>query len=108
MAGNSPHRFVVDVDYISDEYPDAAQRPNDEIEVKVSMLPDRRLFYRSGRIAGTREMVVRPNCVVVYSVTADTVVIWRWLHPVRQWPPGDGLKTARAGCGRCIAANPDP
>jgi plasmid stabilization system protein ParE len=49
------------VDYISDDSPDAAQRLKDEIKVKVSKLPDRPLIYRSGRVVGTSEMVVRPN-----------------------------------------------
>jgi addiction module RelE/StbE family toxin len=80
------------VDYISDDNPEAAQRLKDEIEVKVSKLPDRPLIYRAGRVAGTREMVVRPNYVVVYSVTADTVAILRVLHAARLWPPGDEMK----------------
>jgi toxin ParE1/3/4 len=80
------------VDYISDHNPDAAQRLKDEIEAKVSKLPERPLIYRSGRVVGTREMVVRPNYVVVYSVTAETVAILRVLHAARQWPPGDGGK----------------
>ena len=43
------------VDYISDDNPDAAQRLKDEIEDKVSKLPEHPRLYRSGRIAGTRE-----------------------------------------------------
>ena len=55
------------LDYISDDNPDAAQRLIDEIEVKVSRLASRPKLYRPGRVAGTREMVVRPNYIVVYA-----------------------------------------
>ena len=76
------------VDYISDDNPDAAQRLKDEIEAKASKLPDRPKLYRPGRIAGTREMVVRPNYIVVYAENDRTVVILRVLHAAQQWPPG--------------------
>ena len=76
------------VDYISDDNPDAAQRLKDEIEDKASKLPDRPKLYRPGRIAGTREMVVRPNYIVVYAENDRAVVILRVLHAAQQWPPG--------------------
>ncbi len=44
------------VDTISDDNPDAAQRLKDEIEEKVSRLPDHPKLYKPGRVAGTREM----------------------------------------------------
>ena len=58
------------VDSISDDNPDAAQRLKDEIEVKAAKLPKHPRLYRSGRIAGTREMVMRSNYVVVYAEDA--------------------------------------
>lgn len=76
------------VDYISDDNPDAAQRLKDEIEEKVSKLPDRPRVYRPGRVAGTREMVIRPNYIVVYAEDDRAVVILRVLHAAQQWPPG--------------------
>ena len=42
--------------------------------------------YRAGRIEGTREMVVRPNYLVVYRETETIVTILRVLHTARQWP----------------------
>jgi len=74
------------VDYISDDNPDAAQRLKDEIEAKVSKLPDRPKLYRPGRVAGTREMVVRPNDVIVYAEDERAVVVLRVLHAAQQWP----------------------
>lgn len=54
------------VDYIADDNPDAAQRLKDDIEAKASKLPDHPKAYRLGRVAGTREMVVRSNYILVY------------------------------------------
>ena len=35
---------------------------------------------------GTREMVVRPNYIVVYADDLQTVTILRVLHAAQQWP----------------------
>jgi addiction module RelE/StbE family toxin len=75
------------VDYISDDNPDAAQQLKDDIEIKVSALPDHPKLYRHGRIAGTREMIVRSNYVIVYAENAAGVTILRVLHVARAWPP---------------------
>lgn len=74
------------LDYISDEDPDAAQRLKDEIEKKVAKLSARPRLYRPGRVVGTREMVVRPNYIVVYAEDRHAVVILRVLHAARRWP----------------------
>lgn len=74
------------VDYISDDNPDAAQQLKDEIEIKVSKLPEYPELYRQGRVAGTREMVVRSNYIVVYAVEAHRISVLRVLHAARQWP----------------------
>ena len=72
-------------DYISDQNPDAAQALKDEIELKVSHLPDHPQLYRVGRMDGTREMVVRRNYIVVYAENERTVTVLRVLHAARQW-----------------------
>ena len=74
------------IDYISDDNPDAAQALKDEIEAKTSRLPEHPQMYRVGRIDGTREMVVRPNYIVVYADNIDTITILRVLHAAQQWP----------------------
>lgn len=45
------------------------------------------MLYRLGKIDGTREMVVRANYIVVYTVDALTVRAVRILHAAQQWPP---------------------
>ena len=75
------------VDTISDDNPAAAQALKDEIEAKVSRLPDHPQLYRAGRVAGTREMVVHRNYLVIYAADKDVISILRVLHGAPQWPP---------------------
>jgi len=74
------------IDYISDDNPDAAQALKDEIEKKTSRLPEHPRIYRIGRVVGTREMVVRPNYIVVYVENPNAVTILRVLHAAQLWP----------------------
>ena len=74
------------LDYISDDNPDAAERLIAEIQTKASRLPGRPELYRQGRVIGTREMVVRPNYIVVYAVNEQAVRVLRVLHSAQQWP----------------------
>lgn len=74
------------VDYISDDNPDAALALMEEIQSKVAQLPAHPKRCRSGRVGGTRELVVRPNYIVVYSETAETVTVLRVLHAGQMWP----------------------
>jgi toxin ParE1/3/4 len=76
------------IDHISDDNPDAAQRLKDDIEAKASKLPEHPRLYRPGRVAGTREMVVRANYLVIYAEDARAVSILRVLHAAQQWPTG--------------------
>ncbi len=75
------------VDYIAGDNPDAALRLLNEIEGKVANLPSRPRLYRPGRVEGTREMVVRPNYIVVYQEAEIGVTVLRVLHSAQQWPP---------------------
>lgn len=72
--------------YIAADNPDAAQALKDEIESKAQALPKQPRLYRPGRVKGTREMVVRPNYLVVYRDTPEEVTILRVLHAAQQWP----------------------
>ncbi len=74
------------IDYISDDNPDAAQALKDEIEDKTSRLPENPQLYRAGSVDGTREMVIRPNYIVIYAEDASSITILRVLHAAQQWP----------------------
>nr|WP_307579909.1 type II toxin-antitoxin system RelE/ParE family toxin [Variovorax paradoxus] len=69
------------VDYIPNDNPDAAQRLRYEIEVKAAKLPEHPRLYRSGRVAGTREMVVR-SYVVVYAEDARANIVQIGPQPI--------------------------
>jgi len=43
-------------------------------------------LYKPGRVPGTREIVVRPNYVMVYRELAGSVEVLRVLHAAQQWP----------------------
>ena len=74
------------LDYISDDNPDAADHLIVEIEAKASRLPEQPNLYRKGRAAGTREMIVRSNYLIVYTVDDQAVRVLRILHAAQQWP----------------------
>jgi len=71
----------------TDDNPDAAQRLKDDIEAKAADLAKHPKLYRTGRVSGTREMVVRTNYVVIYKEDVRAISILRVLHAAQQWPP---------------------
>ena len=74
------------VDYISDDNPNAALALMEDIQSKVAQLPAHPKRCRPGRVEGTRELVVRPNYIVVYAETAVAVTVLRVLHAAQMWP----------------------
>ena len=66
--------------------PEAARALAAEIRTKVARLPEHPRLYRRGRVPGTREMVVRPNYLVVYAERDGAVTVLRVLHAAQQWP----------------------
>ncbi|RZL86449.1 MAG: type II toxin-antitoxin system RelE/ParE family toxin [Variovorax sp.] len=75
------------VEYIAQDNPGAALELVTEIEDKAERLRDHPKLYRPGRVSGTREMVVRPKYVVVYSESTTAVTMLRVLHAAQMWPP---------------------
>ena len=74
------------VDYISDDNPNAALALMEEIQSKVALLPAHPKRCRPGRVEGTRELVIRPNYIVIYAETAAAVTVLRVLHAAQMWP----------------------
>jgi len=72
------------VDHIGEDNPGAAVELARTIRAKADALASYPNRYRAGRVAGTRELVVKPNYIVVYRVTADEVLILRVRHARRQ------------------------
>lgn len=48
------------------------------------------MIGRTGRVAGTRELVAHPNYILIYYVVGELIRIFRILHAARQWPDEDG------------------
>jgi len=74
------------IDYISDDNPSAASALLEEIQDKVASLITHPQRGRPGRVDGTRELVVRPNYIVIYAEHAREVVVLRILHAAQLWP----------------------
>lgn len=66
--------------------PMAARKLDAEFVVKAEAAAQRPKLYRAGRMRGTREVVVRPNYVMVYRIEGEAVVVLRVLHAAQQWP----------------------
>lgn len=72
--------------YIARHNPAAALALDLSISDSTARLSTHPALGREGRVAGTRELVIHPNYVVVYDLTADCVRVLRLLHARRQWP----------------------
>lgn len=77
-------------DYIEADNPVAALTLDELFAEKARYLVDHPGLGRPGRVAGTRELVVHPNYILVYDVAGNRVRVLRVLHAARQWPPGRG------------------
>ena len=77
------------MDYIAQDNPVAAIELDDEFEAKAEQARQRPTLYKTGRVRGTREIVVRPNYVMVYRIEDEggTLAVLRVLHAAQQWPP---------------------
>ena len=76
------------MDYIALDNPAAAIELDEEFEAKAEQARQRPTLYKPGRMKGTREVVVRPNYVMVYQVESggEAVVVLRVLHAAQKWP----------------------
>ena len=74
------------IDYIASDNPTAADAFLDRIIERSNALPHHPHAFRQGRLPGTREMVVHPNYILVYSTDEGAITILRLLHSARNWP----------------------
>lgn len=74
------------ISFIAERNLVAAFSLSDEIEHATSALPQHPYLHRHGKVAGTREMVVHPNYVVIYRVTSSAIEIISVLHSRQQYP----------------------
>jgi addiction module RelE/StbE family toxin len=76
-------------EYIARDNPAAALSLDKRISGKATTLTDHPGMGRPGRVAGTRELIVHPNYIVVYDVTTEAIRVLRVLHAAQQRPPQD-------------------
>ncbi|EYU13233.1 type II toxin-antitoxin system mRNA interferase toxin, RelE/StbE family [Photorhabdus aegyptia] len=72
--------------YIEANNPLAALALDELFSEKASSLTNHPNSGRSGRVNGTRELVVHKNYTLIYDVAGRIVRILRILHTARQWP----------------------
>ena len=74
-------------EYVGAENPSAALTLCELIEKRVGQLTDHAFLGRSGRVAGTRELVVVGTpYIVVYRIKTNQVDILAVLHTSKRWP----------------------
>lgn len=73
--------------FVAAENPEAAEAMADRVREAVLYLADYPSLGRSGRIQGTRELVVSGTpFIVLYRVREDRIEFLRVLHHARKWP----------------------
>ena len=77
----------VEAEYIAQENPEAAARVVERVRDAVQKLADHPALGRSGRVSGTRELVVTGTPYIVpYRVRGNVVEVLRVQHAARKWP----------------------
>lgn len=74
------------ITHIAIHNPSAARHLREQIEAAISPATEHPYLYRSGRVPGTREIVVHPNYILVYRVTVDSIEVVDVLHSRQQYP----------------------
>ena len=74
------------VEYIALDNIDAAIQLGDLLMEKSTVLDQHPMLGRTGRIKGTRELVVHPNYILIYRILAGAAEILRVKHAAQQYP----------------------
>ena len=81
--------FVAAYEYLAEESRVAAGRAADRIWKGTQLLAKHPMAGRPGRVAGTRELVIRGTpFIVAYTMEKKEVRILAVLHAARKWPEG--------------------
>jgi toxin ParE1/3/4 len=74
-------------EFIAEDNPQAAARVQAAIRAAVDRLTAHPNLGRTGRVEGTRELIIpRTPYIVAYRVAEDHVRILAVIHAARQWP----------------------
>jgi toxin ParE1/3/4 len=77
------------MDFIAHDKPLAALALDENFEIHGDRIEANPHLYRPGRVAGTREVVVLPNYIMVYRIENETITILRVLHAAQRWPSAE-------------------
>ncbi len=73
-------------DYIEADNPVAARHLDESFSDQASLLARYPVLGRTGRVPGTRELVVHDNYLLIYDVVDEVVRILNVVHVARLWP----------------------
>ena len=74
-------------DYIGEESPSAARRMLNRVQEAAALLAEHPYLGRTGRVLGTRELIVSGSPFIVpYQVKETEVEILSVFHAARLWP----------------------
>ncbi|MGE3871766.1 MAG: type II toxin-antitoxin system RelE/ParE family toxin [Parvibaculaceae bacterium] len=73
--------------YIEADNPRAAFELDEQLSRRADQLAAHPMIGRVGRVPFTRELVVRPDYLLIYDIDGGTLRILRVLHAAQQWPP---------------------
>ena len=80
-------------DYILERNPEAALKVSGAIRHQVGMLADHPQIGRTGRVRGTRELVITDlPYIAAYYIKGQEVRILAVLHTSRKWPQSFNLE----------------
>ena len=89
MSPEAEQDLIEIFDYILAENPLAAEKTLDVIYSEIQHLSEHPYLGRTGRVSGTRELVLSGTPYVVpYRVKRNTLEILRVYHTARKWPGG--------------------
>ena len=74
------------IEYIAQDNPLAAIELGDLLIAQAEQLDQHPTSGRIGRVKGTRELVVHPNYILVYSIVGKTAEVLRVKHAAQRWP----------------------
>lgn len=75
------------IKHISDDSPAAGERMRERIKEAVEALRRHPEIGRTGRLEGTRELVIAGTPFIAgYVVERDTVEVFALIHGARRWP----------------------
>lgn len=74
-------------EYITEHNLRAAIEIDERISNKAASLIEQPMKARTGRVSGTRELVIHPHFILIYRVNqSEYIEIIRILHTAQRWP----------------------